>query len=111
MPGRLGDRLKAFVWLFVKMQWLASGCGDHRRSSESHAHPTRGTYLPLAPKQFCHSHRPAYKDHWFGTVDCGLPTEILRPAIVYRPEKRTVAIASTEIGIHILSTSPNCMVM
>ena len=38
---------------------------------------------------------------YFGAVDSGSEARILRPASVYFPKRRTVAIASKETGTHI----------
>jgi len=47
----------------------------------------------------------------WGTVDSEWPAGIVRPASVYRPKRRTVAMASNEVGIHIPFTSANCRVI
>ena len=47
---------------------------------------------------------------YFGTVDGGSEDGILRPASVYSPKKRIVAIASKATGTHIPFSCPNCIV-
>jgi hypothetical protein len=47
---------------------------------------------------------------YFGTVDGYSEDVILRPASVYSPKKRIVAIASKETGTHIPFSVANCIV-
>ena len=47
---------------------------------------------------------------YFGTVDGNSEDGILRPASVYSPKKRIVAIASKETGTHIPFSVANCIV-
>ena len=47
---------------------------------------------------------------YFGTVDGDSEDGILRPASVYSPKKRIVAIASKETGTHIPFSCANCIV-
>jgi hypothetical protein len=47
---------------------------------------------------------------YFGTVDGNSGDGILRPASVYSPKKRIVAIASKETGTHMPFSCPNCIV-
>lgn len=47
---------------------------------------------------------------YFGTADEDSEVGILRPASVYSPKKRIVAIASKETGTHIPFSCANCIV-
>jgi hypothetical protein len=47
---------------------------------------------------------------YFGTVDRDSEDGMLRPASVYSPKKRMVAIALKETGTHIPFSSANCIV-
>ena len=47
---------------------------------------------------------------YFGAVEGDSEAGILRPASVYSPKKRIVAIASKETGTHIPFSCPNCIV-
>jgi hypothetical protein len=56
-------------------------------------------------------HNPHVIAHgYFGTVDEDSEYGILRPASVYSPKKRIVAIASKETGTHIPFSCANCIV-
>ncbi|MDT7815660.1 MAG: hypothetical protein QOH35_2832 [Acidobacteriaceae bacterium] len=48
---------------------------------------------------------------YFGAVDCDSEDWILRPASVYCPKKRTVAIESKVTGTHIPPSCANCRVI
>ena len=57
------------------------------------------------------AHNPDVIAHgYFGTVDGDSENGILRPASVYSPKKRIVAIASKETGTHIPFSCANCIV-
>ena len=53
----------------------------------------------------------AFGSPYFGAVDAESGARILRPASVYCPKRRTVAIASKETGTHIPFTSAYCRVI
>jgi hypothetical protein len=57
-----------------------------------------------------HNNKTALSNGYFGIVDRDSEDRILRPASVYSPKKRIVAIASKETGTHIPFSSANCIV-
>lgn len=57
------------------------------------------------------AHSNAMTHGYFGAADGGSVARILRPASVYCPKSRTVAMASNETGIHILFSSAYCRVI
>jgi hypothetical protein len=48
---------------------------------------------------------------YFGAVCCGSKARTLMPASVYGPKRRTVALASNEIGTHIPPSCAYCRVI
>jgi hypothetical protein len=67
--------------------------------------------MPVYPGALRVADNPDVIAHgYFGTVDGDSGDGILRPASVYSPKKRIVAIASKEMGTHIPFSCPNCIV-
>jgi hypothetical protein len=100
----------SYTWVKKALQ----GAGLVRASRKRGPHRSRRERRPL-PRMLLHSDNPQGLSNmapgYFGAVDGDSEDRIFRPASVYCPSMRTVAMASKVTGTHIPPSCANCRVI